>query len=88
LFPSGNAAREAINSETARPSLRECSLDLDRKSIEPIALRYEVGVRGMQLFMENSPFADARMTQIYQNKLPPRVNDPEGMLKRRQHGVC
>ncbi len=62
--------------------------DLDRKSIEPIALRYEASVRGMQLFMENSPFADARMAQIYRNELSSRVNDPEGMLKPRQHGVC
>jgi len=54
--------------------------DLDRKSIEPIALRYEVGVRGMQLFMENSPFSDARMMQIYKKELSSRVNHPEGML--------
>jgi len=54
--------------------------DLDRKSIEPIALRYEAGVRGMQLFMENSPFDDVRMTQIYKSRLSSRVNDPEGML--------
>ncbi len=54
--------------------------DLDRKSIEPIALRYEVGVRGMQLFMENSPFDDVRMMHVYQHRLSSRVNDPEGML--------
>jgi len=56
-----------ISSETARSSLRECSLDLERKSIEPIALRYDVGVWGMQLFMENSPFDDLRMAQIYKS---------------------
>ena len=54
--------------------------DLDRKSIEPIALRYEVGVRGMQLFMENSPFDDVRMMQVYQSQMSSRVHDPEGML--------
>jgi SRSO17 transposase len=54
--------------------------DLDRKSIEPIALRYEVGVRGLQLFMEGSPFDDAGMIHTYKNELSSRVNDPEGML--------
>jgi len=69
-----------INAETVRSSLRECSFDLDRKSIEPIALRYEVGVRGMQLFMENFPFFDTGMRQIYKKELSSRVNHPEGML--------
>ncbi len=54
--------------------------DLDRKSIEPIALAYERNVRGMQLFMQDAPFDDARMTQIYKNELSSRVNDPDGML--------
>lgn len=54
--------------------------DLDRKSFEPIAMHYETSVRGMQLFMQNAPFDDVKMAQIYRNRLSSRVNDPEGML--------
>ena len=54
--------------------------DLDRKSMEPIALRYEQSVRGMQLFLQDAPFDDVKMAQIYKETLSSRVNDPEGML--------
>lgn len=54
--------------------------DLERKSIEPIALRYGVGVRGLQLFMENSPFDDLKLMQVYSNKLSSMLSDPAGML--------
>ncbi|MCR4437078.1 MAG: IS701 family transposase [Eubacteriales bacterium] len=54
--------------------------DLDRKSIEPIALRYEESVREMQLFMREAPFDDVKMAQTYKETLSSRVNDPEGML--------
>ena len=37
--------------------------DLERKSIEPVALRYSgvKGVRPLQMFFKNSPFAEAKM---------------------------
>jgi SRSO17 transposase len=54
--------------------------DLDRKSIEPIALRYEKNPRAMQVFMHDACFDDARMVKIYKNELSSRVNEPDGML--------
>lgn len=56
--------------------------DLDRKSIEPIALRYqdEDAVRSMQFFMKNPTWDDARMLGLYQKRLARTVNDPHGMI--------
>lgn len=56
--------------------------DLDRKSIEPVALRYSGpnGVRPMQMFFKNSPFDDELMLQIYQEQLASLIGDEEGML--------
>jgi SRSO17 transposase len=54
--------------------------DLDRKSIEPIALRYGRSPRAMQGFMQDAPFDDARMLKIYRDELSKRVNDPDSML--------
>ena len=54
--------------------------DLDRKSVEPIALRYGSSVRGMQLFIKETLFDDQEMLQIYKKQLSLRVSDPDGML--------
>lgn len=56
--------------------------DLDRKSIEPIALRYrdEKAVRIMQLFLKNSPWDDAQMKQEYQKRVFHQADDPNGMF--------
>jgi SRSO17 transposase len=54
--------------------------DLDRKSIEPIALRYEKNPRVMQEFMHNALFDDVRMVKIYKNELSSRAGGPDGML--------
>lgn len=56
--------------------------DLDRKSIEPIALRYrdEKAVRTMQLFLKESPWDDSLMKQRYQERVFTTANDPEGMI--------
>jgi SRSO17 transposase len=54
--------------------------NLDRKSIEPIALRYEKNPRVMQEFMHDARFDDVRMVKIYKNELSSRVNEPDGML--------
>ena len=56
--------------------------DLDRKSIEPIALRYqdENAVRPMQFFFQRSPWDDQKMLQLYQKRLASLVNDPDGMI--------
>ncbi|TDA70526.1 MAG: transposase [Clostridia bacterium] len=56
--------------------------DLDRKSIEPIALRYEgeKAVRPMQFFFQRSPWDEQKMLQLYQKRLASMVNDPDGMI--------
>jgi SRSO17 transposase len=56
--------------------------DLDRKSIEPIALRYqdEKAVRTLQLFLKDSPWDEQRMKKIYQDRVCTTANDPEGMI--------
>jgi SRSO17 transposase len=56
--------------------------DLERKSIEPVALKYSGpdGVRTMQMFFKNSPFDDEMMLNLYQNQLSKLIGDEEGML--------
>ena len=54
--------------------------NLDRKSIEPIALHYQKHPRVMQEFMQEARFNHAGMLKIYENELSKRVNDPDGML--------
>ncbi len=54
--------------------------NLERKSIEPIALAYDRKPRAMQKFMQDAPINTARMVGIYRNELSSRVSDPDGML--------
>lgn len=56
--------------------------DLERKSIEPIALRYEdeKAVRTMQMFLKDAPWDEQQMKQIYQAQVCTTANDPNGML--------
>lgn len=56
--------------------------DLDRKSIEPMALRYEdeKAVRTLQLFLKDAPWDDNQMKQIYQERVCATANDPRGMI--------
>jgi SRSO17 transposase len=56
--------------------------DLERKSVEPIALRYggETKVRLMQLFMSSSPWSDEKMLAIYQCRLSEEVSEEDGMI--------
>lgn len=56
--------------------------DLDRKSIEPIALRYqgEKAVRPMQFFFQRSPWNEEKMLDLYQQRVASLANDPSGML--------
>ncbi|MHB1128056.1 MAG: IS701 family transposase [Bacillota bacterium] len=56
--------------------------DLDRKSIEPIALRYrdEDAVRPMQFFMKRPTWDDAKMMDLYHKRLARIVNEPNGMI--------
>lgn len=56
--------------------------DLDRKSIEPIALRYldERAVRTLQMFLKDSPWDDERMKQLYQARVCATPKDRGGMI--------
>jgi SRSO17 transposase len=56
--------------------------DLDRKSIEPIALRYQdpKAVRTMQAFFQKSPWNDQKMLYLYQKRLASQINEPDGMI--------
>ncbi|UOF91246.1 IS701 family transposase [Fodinisporobacter ferrooxydans] len=56
--------------------------DLDRKSIEPIALRYEdeKAVRTLQLFLKDAPWDDQQMKRTYQSRVCTIANDPNGMI--------
>jgi len=57
--------------------------DLDRKSIEPIALRYaedEKEVRNMQYFSQNGAWDEEMMLQIYQRLLSEKIAEPDAMI--------
>ena len=56
--------------------------DLDRKSIEPIALRYEdeKAIRTMQMFLKDAPWDEQQMKLTYQSRVSVTANDPGGML--------
>lgn len=80
LEPFGECYQRNDQQRNGETVIKGVLSDLDRKSIEPIALRYEVGVRRLQLFMENSPFHDLKMRQVYSDKLSSMINEPRGML--------
>ena len=56
--------------------------DLERKSIEPIALRYAGPdeVRRMQYFAQGGIWDDGSMLAIYQSHLSSVVSEPDGMI--------
>lgn len=56
--------------------------NLDRKSVEPIALHYgdEKAVRPLQFFQSVAPWDDAQMKRIYQARVCAIANDPRGMI--------
>lgn len=56
--------------------------DLDRKSVEPIALEYlaEKDVRGMQQFFVRAVLPDAQLLTRYQALLAESISGPEGFL--------
>jgi SRSO17 transposase len=57
--------------------------DLERKSIEPIALRYAEDnneVRNMQNFSQNGAWDDSIMLKKYQMLLSKKIADPDAML--------
>ncbi|MCL2026780.1 MAG: IS701 family transposase [Leptospirales bacterium] len=55
---------------------------LERKSVEPIALKYlgDTHVRGLQRFFKDSPWNYVEMERLYQARLSSNIADPGGML--------
>ncbi|HIH62775.1 MAG TPA: IS701 family transposase [Nanoarchaeota archaeon] len=74
--------RRTENSTNGHIYLKGLLSDLERKSIEPIALRYlgPSSVRGLQNFMKNALWDDEKMLDIYQKRLSSTVSDPEAMI--------
>ncbi len=56
--------------------------NLERKSIEPIALENvgPKGVRPLQIFFKHAPVDDEMMLKIYQQRLASHIACPEGMI--------
>lgn len=56
--------------------------NLDRKSMEPIAIRYEGmdAVRGMQNFFKDGIWDDVKMLELYHKRLSSVIADPFGMI--------
>lgn len=56
--------------------------DLDRKSVEPIAIRYEGqhAVRGMQNFSKDGLWDDEEMQNLYQRRFSSLFSDQDGMI--------
>ena len=56
--------------------------DLDRKSIEPIALRYsgKTGVRNMQIFFKNGKVSQEKLLTIHQRNAAALLGEADGML--------
>lgn len=68
--------------EHVRVYVRGLLSDLDRKSVEPIALSSlgEGGIRPMQQFLTRSNMNDERVLEAYQVGLAGRINSENGML--------
>lgn len=56
--------------------------DLERKSVEPIALRYlgEDGVRPLQRFLTDSTWDEERMLELHQTRLARLIATEDGMI--------
>jgi SRSO17 transposase len=68
--------------QNAQTYIKGLLSDLDRKSVEPIALRYleEKAVRTLQQFQKDAPWDDIQMKRLYQARILDTFSDPEGML--------
>ena len=73
-------SRAAHYEHTAR-YLKGLLSDLERKSIEPMALAYgeKTSVRPMQLFLQEGTWSEEIIHQIYKKKLAGNISEPEGM---------
>ena len=65
--------------------------NLERKSIEPIALEFnedQKGVRNLQFFMKDAKWNDQKALTIYQQGLAHKIAEPEGMFTIDESGVA
>lgn len=65
--------------------------NLERKSIEPIALEFNAdkrGVRNLQFFMKDAKWNHEKALMIYQQGLAQKIAVPEGMLTIDESGVA
>ena len=64
--------------------------NLERKSVEPIALEFidnPRGPRNLQNFMKDTHFDDERIAEVYQKGLSERLSDEEGMFTVDESGM-
>ena len=61
--------------------------DLQYKSAEPIALRYDESVRGAQRFLKDGHWDTKKMEGIYQTKLSGAIADKNGMITIDESGI-
>ena len=61
--------------------------DLQYKSAEPIALRYDVSVRGAQRFLKDGKWNTKMMLDIYQAKLSDTISDKNAMITLDECGI-
>lgn len=65
--------------------------NLERKSIEPIALEFNEdkrGVRNLQFFMKNAKWDDRQASTTYQQGLAQKISGPEGMFTIDESGTA
>ena len=65
--------------------------NLERKSIEPMALEFNPdprGVRNLQFFMKDAKWDDVQASAIYQQGLAQKIAEPEGMFTLDESGVA
>ncbi len=80
LVPFRDCYKRSEQRENGETFVKGFLSNLERKSIEPIALRYGKSPRAMQNFMQDGPFDESRMRAIYKSELSARVSHPGGML--------
>jgi len=61
--------------------------DLEYKSAEPIALRYDKSVRGAQRFLSDGQWDTEKMAGIYQAKLSGALSDKDAMITIDESGI-
>ena len=80
LVPFRDCYKREEHRENGETFVKGFLSNLERKSIEPIALRYGKSPRAMQNFMQYASFDESRMLATYKSELSARVSHPGGML--------